>query len=82
MALAIRRAHLKIRHRYGGASPSLPLRIDPQIGTLTANPLQSAGGYPADSALPQGARGTGKSSLVKSVHAALAGRFRLKLTEI
>ena len=45
--------------------------IGPQIDTLHRNTKRFVSGYPANNALLWGARGMGKSSLVKSVHAAL-----------
>lgn len=53
--------------------------------TLLANTLQFARGLPANNALLWGARGMGKSSLVKAVHAAVldqAPETALKLVEI
>lgn len=43
--------------------------IDAQADTLLANTRQFADGFAANNALLWGARGTGKSSLVKAVHA-------------
>lgn len=45
--------------------------IDRQRGQLHENSLRFARGLPANNALLWGARGTGKSSLVKAVHAAV-----------
>lgn len=45
--------------------------IDRQATQLHANTLRFAKGLPANNALLWGARGTGKSSLVKAVHAAV-----------
>ncbi len=45
--------------------------IDRQKATLLANTRRFAQGLPANNALLWGARGTGKSSLVKAVHAAV-----------
>ena len=45
--------------------------IDRQRDTLLANTRRFAKGLPANNALLWGARGTGKSSLIKSVHAAV-----------
>ena len=45
--------------------------IEQQIQTLSGNTRRFARGLPANNALLWGARGTGKSSLVKAVHAAL-----------
>ncbi|MEM8553969.1 MAG: ATP-binding protein [Pseudomonadota bacterium] len=51
--------------------------------TLLQNTRQFAQGYPANNALLWGARGMGKSSLVKAVHGAvLAEGLALKLVEI
>jgi predicted AAA+ superfamily ATPase len=58
--------------------------IGPQIETLRANTQRFAAGWPANNALLWGARGMGKSSLVKAVHAAVnaATPGALKLVEI
>jgi len=56
--------------------------IDLQRDILFANTSRFAKALPANNALLWGARGMGKSSLVKSVHGALAGEGRLKLVEI
>ena len=56
--------------------------VDRQRDILLGNTRRFAQGYPANNALLWGARGMGKSSLVKSVHGALAGEGRLKLVEI
>lgn len=62
--------------------------IDRQREILLANTRQFAAGRPANNALLWGARGMGKSSLVKAAHAAVAaedlaaGRPRLGLVEI
>lgn len=45
--------------------------IDRQRDTLFANTRRFAQGFPANNALLWGARGTGKSSLIKAVHAAV-----------
>jgi uncharacterized protein len=60
---------------------ALPLLkgIDPQVQTLLENTRRFADGLPANNALLWGARGMGKSSLVKAVHAATPG---LRLVEI
>ena len=50
---------------------SLLKGIELQRETLFANTLRFAKGLPANNALLWGARGTGKSSLVKAVHAAV-----------
>ncbi len=49
---------------------------------LLANTKRFAQGLSANNALLWGARGMGKSSLVKAVHGLLAGEGRLKLVEI
>jgi len=62
---------------------SLLLGIDRARDTLFANTLRFAEGLPANNALLWGARGMGKSSLVKAVHAAvLAEGAALKLVEV
>lgn len=62
----------------------LLLGIDRQKRVLLGNTLAFADGRPANNALLWGARGTGKSSLVKSVHAAvnLDRADRLVLVEV
>ncbi len=62
---------------------SLLLGIDRARDTLLANSIQFARGLPANNALLWGARGMGKSSLVKAVHAAvLAEGLSAKLVEV
>jgi uncharacterized protein len=67
---------------------ALPLLhgIDRARDTLIENTQRFARGYPANNALLWGARGMGKSSLVKAVHAAVAAEndttASLKLVEI
>ncbi len=58
--------------------------IDRQRDQLLANTRRFAQGLPANNALLWGARGTGKSALVKAVHAAVAAETgsTLKLVEI
>ncbi|WP_373357062.1 ATP-binding protein [Pseudoroseicyclus sp. CXY001] len=57
--------------------------IDRARETLLANTRRFAEGLPANNALLWGARGMGKSSLVKAVHGALLADYpRLKLVEI
>jgi uncharacterized protein len=56
--------------------------INLQREILFSNTARFAQGLPANNALLWGARGMGKSSLVKAVHGALAGEGRLKLVEI
>ncbi len=61
---------------------SLLVGIGPQIETLIENTRQFASGYAANNVLLWGARGMGKSSLVKAAHAELAKSHPLKLIEI
>ena len=65
---------------------SLLKGIESQRDTLLANTQRFADGLPANNALLWGARGMGKSSLVKAVHAEVnrrpQGRDRLVLIEI
>ncbi|MGH1413194.1 MAG: ATP-binding protein [Pelagimonas sp.] len=62
---------------------SLLLGVDRSRDTLLANTLQFARGLPANNALLWGARGMGKSSLVKAVHARVqAEGLDLKLVEL
>jgi predicted AAA+ superfamily ATPase len=58
--------------------------IDRARDTLARNTLQFAKGYPANNVLLWGARGMGKSSLVKAVHAeaSRAAPGRVKLIEL
>ena len=65
----------------------LLLGIERARNTLLANTLQFAAGLPANNALLWGARGMGKSSLVKAVHAEAQARLgargaQLKLVEL
>jgi uncharacterized protein len=67
------------------ARVALPLLvgIDRARDTLLANTLQFARGLPANNALLWGARGMGKSSLVKAVHAEVAASgMALTLVEL
>ncbi len=62
---------------------SLLVGVDRSRDTLLDNTLQFARGLPANNALLWGARGMGKSSLVKAVHAAvLAQGLDLKIVEL
>jgi uncharacterized protein len=56
--------------------------IDAARDTLLENTRRFAAGLPANNALLWGARGMGKSSLVKAVHAAVNAETRLALIEI
>ncbi len=68
--------------KHTGALPlDLLVGIGPQIETLRENTRQFADGFSANNALLWGARGMGKSSLVKAVHASLESPH-LKLIEI
>ncbi|PID37363.1 MAG: AAA family ATPase [Rhodobacterales bacterium] len=60
----------------------LLIGIDRARDTLLANTQQFAAGLPANNALLWGARGMGKSSLVKAVHGAVAADKPLKLVEL
>ncbi|MBT4045596.1 MAG: ATP-binding protein [Rhodospirillaceae bacterium] len=58
--------------------------IEQQCETLTQNTQRFADGLPANNALLWGARGMGKSSLVKAIHGAIVAKMpgQLKLVEI
>ncbi len=57
--------------------------VDRARDTLMANTLQFAKGLPANNALLWGARGMGKSSLVKAIHAAIqVDHPQLKIVEV
>jgi uncharacterized protein len=61
----------------------LLIGIDRSRDTLLENTLQFARGFAANNALLWGARGMGKSSLVKAVHAAVAAQgHAIKLVEV
>jgi predicted AAA+ superfamily ATPase len=62
---------------------SLLVGVDRSRDTLLANTTQFAKGLPANNALLWGARGMGKSSLVKAVHADVLDRHpNLKIVEL
>jgi predicted AAA+ superfamily ATPase len=62
---------------------SLLVGVDRARDTLLANTRQFAAGLPANNALLWGARGMGKSSLVKAVHAAVQAEHpALKIVEL
>ncbi len=67
-------------------SSALPMEllkgIDHNVDILTDNTLRLAQGKTANSALLWGARGTGKSSLVKALHSSLSIEYPLYLIEI
>jgi hypothetical protein len=61
----------------------LLIGVDRSRDTLLANTRHFAAGLPANNALLWGARGMGKSSLVKAVHAQVrAEGFDLKIVEL
>ncbi|WP_375342476.1 ATP-binding protein [Yoonia sediminilitoris] len=61
----------------------LLIGVDRARDTLMANTLQFAKGLPANNALLWGARGMGKSSLVKAVHGTLQADYpHLKVVEV
>lgn len=66
----------------GALPPAMLVGIDEHLGTLRQNTAQFAKGYAANNALLWGARGTGKSSSVKSIHAELSQEYKLILIEI
>ena len=61
---------------------SLLQGIDRSRDTLLENTRQFANGFPANNALLWGARGMGKSSLVKAVHAAVSTEVPVTLVEV
>ena len=69
--------------KVNGLDISLLKGIDDQRDSLLSNTIGFVQGFPANNALLWGARGTGKSSLVKSVHASVIDQgFDLGLVEI
>ncbi len=61
----------------------LLIGVDRSRDTLMANTAQFAAGLPANNALLWGARGMGKSSLVKAIHGALQADYpALKIVEV
>lgn len=75
--------HLEAVHNVSRVDLSLLLGIDRSRDTLLTNTLQFAKGLPANNALLWGARGMGKSSLVKAVHAHVAQQgLPLKIVEL
>ncbi len=82
-----RPAHLQPVPRINRVALPLLKGIDRSRDTLMENTRRFADGLPANNALLWGARGMGKSSLVKAVHAAIAAELLadaapLKLIEI
>jgi predicted AAA+ superfamily ATPase len=61
---------------------ALLVGIDRARDTLLQNTRHFAAGLPANNALLWGARGMGKSSLVKAVHAEVARKHPLKIVEV
>jgi uncharacterized protein len=81
------RGELEAVKRVNRVEMALLKGIDRMRDTLLENTERFARGLPANNALLWGARGMGKSSLVKAVHAAMTakqkpGEERLKLVEI
>ena len=77
------RASLLAVARVNRVALALLKGIEAQREALLANSRRFAAGLPANNALLWGARGMGKSSLVKAVHGHLAREFdNLKLVEI
>ncbi|MEL7163849.1 MAG: ATP-binding protein [Pseudomonadota bacterium] len=70
-------------HRVSRIPLDLLLGVDRSRDTLLANTEQFARGLPANNALLWGARGMGKSSLVKAIHGALEAQHgALKIVEL
>ncbi len=70
-------------HKVSRIDMSLLVGVDRSRDTLLENTLQFARGLPANNALLWGARGMGKSSLVKAVHAEVLARgLALKIVEL
>ncbi len=70
-------------HKVSRVDMSLLVGVDRSRDTLLENTLQFARGLPANNALLWGARGMGKSSLVKAVHAEVLTRgLALKIVEL
>ena len=71
-------------HKVNRIALDLLRGIDQQISILRDNTERFANGYPANNALLWGARGTGKSSLVKAIHAEINenNKNQLALVEI
>jgi predicted AAA+ superfamily ATPase len=75
-------ANLEPVHSVNRVDLGLLLGIDRARDTLLANSERFAAGLPANNALLWGARGMGKSSLVKAVHAEINRKARPKLALI
>ncbi len=78
------RSHLAPVHQVSRIPLALLKGIDRNIDTLSENTRRFATGLPANNALLWGARGMGKSSLVKALHAEISAMVEgnLKLVEI
>lgn len=75
--------HLAPVAEVNGVDLDLLVGINRSRDTLLANTRQFASGLPANNALLWGARGMGKSSLVKAIHSAVVAEgLPLKLVEI
>jgi predicted AAA+ superfamily ATPase len=69
--------------RVNRVSVDLLIGVDRSRDTLMANTVQFAAGLPANNALLWGARGMGKSSLVKAIHGAVNVEYPvLKVVEV
>lgn len=69
--------------RVNRVSVELLVGVDRSRDTLMANTVQFAAGLPANNALLWGARGMGKSSLVKAIHGAVNADYAgLKIVEV
>lgn len=75
--------HLAPVARVSRVDVSLLVGVDRSRDTLLANTRQFAAGLPANNALLWGARGMGKSSLVKAIHAQVRSEgYDLKIVEL
>ncbi len=75
--------HLKPVDKVNRIALDLLVGVDRARDTLLENTLQFARGLPANNALLWGARGMGKSSLVKAIHAAVLEQgLGLKIVEV
>ncbi len=75
--------HLEPVARVNRIALDLLVGVDRARDTLLENTLQFARGLPANNALLWGARGMGKSSLVKAIHAAVLEQgLALKIVEV
>ncbi len=74
---------LEAVHKVARVDIDLLIGVDRSRNTLLENTLQFARGMPANNALLWGARGMGKSSLVKSIHAEVTRQgMSLKIIEM